>query len=76
MVGVDAWSIGCVDVRFNGDADRGVRGDDPGSELVDFMGVRKGGESREGEGEGEGERVGVLDLEVLGLFDIASSSAD
>lgn len=41
LVGVNAWSIGCVDVRFSGVADRGVRGDDPGSEVVDLMGVRK-----------------------------------
>ena len=48
-----------MDVRFSGVADRGVRGDDPGSEFVDLMGVRKGGESRDGDG--EGERVGVLE---------------
>lgn len=56
LVGVDAWSIGCVDVRFSGDADRGVRGDDPGSETVGLMGVWKVGESRDGDG--EGVRVG------------------
>lgn len=41
LVGVDAWSIGCVDVRFNGEAGRGVRGDNAGSELEDLTGVRK-----------------------------------
>ena len=41
MVGVDAWSIGCVDVRFSGVAERGVRGDDAGSEVADLTGVRK-----------------------------------
>lgn len=53
-----------MDVRFSGLADRGVRGDDPGSEAVDLilMGVRKecaAGEPRDGDG--EGERVGALD---------------
>ena len=56
FVGVDAWSIGCVEVRFKGDAERGVRGDEPGRELVDLMGVRRGG---------EGDGVGVLDLGLL-----------
>jgi len=41
LVGVDAWSIGCVDVRFSGVAERGVRGDNPGSELADLTGVRE-----------------------------------
>ena len=45
-----------MDVRFSGDADRGVRGDDPGSETVGLMGVWKVGESRDGDG--EGVRVG------------------
>lgn len=44
-----------MDVRFSGEADRGVRGDDPGSEVVDLMGVRKewvAGGSRGGDGGG------------------------
>ncbi len=53
--------MGWVDVRFSGDADRGGRGDDPGSEVVDLRGVRK--ERMVGmlrDGDGEGVRVGVL----------------
>ena len=62
LVGVDAWSIGCVDVRFSGVADRGVRGDDLGSEFVDLMGVRKEcGARGSRDGDGEEERLGVLD---------------
>jgi hypothetical protein len=41
LVGVDAWSIGCVEVRFSGEAGRGVRGDNAGSEVVDLTGVRE-----------------------------------
>jgi hypothetical protein len=39
LVGVDAWSIGWVDVRFSGVAVRGVRGDNGGSEVADLTGV-------------------------------------
>jgi hypothetical protein len=41
LVGVDVWSIGCVDVRFSGEAERGVRGDDVGRDVEDLTGVRK-----------------------------------
>lgn len=39
LVGVDALSIGCVDVRFNGVAERGVRGDGAGRDVEDLTGV-------------------------------------
>ena len=41
LVGVSAWSMGCVDVRFSGVAGRGERGDDAGSEADNLTGVRK-----------------------------------
>jgi hypothetical protein len=41
LFGVDAWSIGSVDVRFSGEAERGVRGDNAGREVEDLTGVRK-----------------------------------
>jgi hypothetical protein len=40
LVGVDAGSVGCVDVRFSGEAGKGVRGDNAGSEVADLTGVR------------------------------------
>jgi len=67
LVGVDAWSIGWVDVRFSGEAGRGVRGDNAGSEVADLTGVRKAwfacglDEWALAAGpKGEGGRVGVL----------------
>jgi hypothetical protein len=65
LEGVDAWSIGCVDVRFSGVAGRGDSGDDAGSEFDNLTGV---GKARFACGlddlvlapKGEGVRVGVL----------------
>lgn len=39
LVGVDALSIGCVEVRLNGVAERGVRGDGAGRDVEDLTGV-------------------------------------
>jgi hypothetical protein len=41
LVGVDAWSIGCVDVRFSRTAERGVRGDGVGRDVEALTGVWK-----------------------------------
>jgi hypothetical protein len=67
LVGVDAWSNGCVDVRFSGVAERGVRGECAGSELDDLTGVRKAGfaddmdeEAPAAEPDGVDGRVDVL----------------
>jgi len=53
-----------VDVRFSGVAERGVRGDDAGSEFADLTGVRKArfacSRVLAAEPKGEGGRVGVL----------------
>lgn len=68
VVGVDVWSIGCVDVRLSGVAERGVRGDNTGSEAADLTGVRMvcvAGDLDDGAlvsgPDGEDGRVGVLD---------------
>ena len=62
------WSIGCVDVRFSGEAERGVRGDDVGRDVEDLTGVRKAwfpGDLDDGvllaEPNGVDGRVGALD---------------
>ena len=68
LLGVDAWSIGCVDVRFIGVADRGVRGDGAGRDVEALTGVRKAwfaGDLDDGvllaTTNGVDRRVGVLD---------------
>jgi hypothetical protein len=68
MRGPAARTIGCVDVRFNGEAERGVRGDNPGSEVADLTGVREvwfAGDLDDGvldaEINGESGRVGDLE---------------
>jgi hypothetical protein len=70
LVGVDALSIGCVDVRFNGVAERGVRGDGAGRDVEDLTGVLcvwfAGGLDDEGllaGTSGVDGRVGVLRLD-------------
>jgi hypothetical protein len=41
LLGVDARSIGCVDVRLIGVAERGVRGDGAGRDVEALTGVRE-----------------------------------
>jgi hypothetical protein len=73
LVGVDAWSIGCVDVRFIGVAERGVRGDGAGRDVEALTGVREAwpaGDSEEGvlpaATTGVDGRVSVLDRSSVG----------